>query len=415
MLSLNMFDLVRGFAQVVDMVNTTLAGHHQRVAYMVDLLCRRLDLDRTSWNQVVMAAMLHDVGVIPLHERIDHLVFEKDMGRHSVAGWLLLDSCPVLHAEAKIIRYHHIHWDRAAALSEEERPAARLGNLIHLADTADVFVRTNSSPDNLLRLIRQDAGRAYHPESARAAADIFSAPGFFGSLTEASSELTLAPCPECLLSEEKAVMFSLLFSYIIDARSHFTATHSSGVAHLVRDLHERLNFPEKDRRSIFVAGLLHDIGKMGVPLHLLEKPGPLTAEEFDQVSRHARLSQKVLASIPGFEKIAPWGAMHHEKLNGRGYPDGLRGEEIPPEARLTAVADILTALTEDRPYRPGLRKNECLKILDEMVGQKALDREAVAAVHDNFEEISQVRIQAQARAARFFRHLIQNIQEATAA
>ncbi len=179
-----------------------------------------------------------------------------------------------------------------------------------------------------------------------------------------------------------------------------------------RYLHECLDLPPEDRRAIFVAGLLHDIGKMGVPLNLLEKKGPLEAHEFQEVSRHARLSKEVLSAIPGFERVAPWGAMHHEKLNGRGYPDGLRGEEIPLESRLTAVADVLTALTEDRPYRPGLGKSDCLKILDQMVANNELDKDVVAAVHDNYDEIRGVCRQAQTLASRFFRDLAKEIHSA---
>jgi HD-GYP domain-containing protein (c-di-GMP phosphodiesterase class II) len=409
-----MFDLVRGFAEVVDLVNATLANHHRRVAYIAGALGHLLNLDRISRNRLVMAAMLHDVGVIPIHELTDSLIFEKDMERHSLAGWLLLDSCQVFRDEAKIIRYHHSGWRRILILPEAERPLARLGNLVHLSDAIDMHIRTQSRPDNLLRNIRAGAGSIFSPEMVEAAAELLSRPGFFTDLSEASNCFGLPPGPELIIHEDQVALFALLFARVIDARSPFTATHSSGVAHLARFLYELADLPDGNRQAIFVAGLLHDIGKMGVPLELLEKQGPLEPDEFRQVSRHALLSYEVLSSVPGFEEVAPWGAWHHERLNGQGYPQGLKAGEIPLESRLMAVADVLTALSEDRPYRVGLSSDQVLSIMDRMVGEGALDGDVLALVHDRIEETFEVGRQAQALAKLFFRRLTRDIAEATA-
>ncbi|MDR1044752.1 MAG: HD domain-containing protein [Candidatus Adiutrix sp.] len=414
MLTLNMFDLVLGFAKVVDLVNATLANHHRRVAYIAGALGDLLNLDRLSRNRLVMAAMVHDVGVIPLHALTDSLVFEKDMERHSLAGWLLLDSCQVFRDEAKIIRYHHSSWQRILTLPEEERFPARLGNLVHLSDAIDVHVRTHFHPDNLVREISAGAGSIYSPEVAGAAVELVSRPGFLNNLSEASNSFWLPPGPELIIHEDRVALFALLFARVIDARSPFTATHSSGVAHSARFLYELAGLPDRNRPAIFVAGLLHDIGKMGVPLELLEKQGPLEPDEFRQVSRHALLSYEVLSDIPGFEKVAPWGAWHHERLNGRGYPQGLKADEIPLESRLMAVADVLTALSEDRPYRAGLSNDQVLSIMDRMVDEGALDGDVLALVHDHIEETFEVGRRARALAKRFFQRLGRDIAEATA-
>ena len=407
-----MFDLVHGFAEIIDLVNTTLASHHQRVAFITDELCRGLEVGRSDRNRMVMAAMLHDVGVIPLQDKADSLVFEKDMERHSLAGAFLLNSCPLFQREAKLIRYHHTFWGAIEALPEEERAAARLGNIIHLADIMDVQARTRANPAELARNLRAQSGREFSPAGVEAALDLLADPGFFAGLTWAAQDLNLGPSPELMLTGDEATVFCLLFSHVIDARSHFTATHSSGVAHLARYIHKLAGLPDKSRQVMFVAGLLHDIGKLGVPLELLEKQGPLTGEEFARVSRHAALSLEVLASIPGFEEVAPWGALHHEKLNGRGYPRGLRAEALSPESRITAVADVLTALTEDRPYRAGLDNGRALVILDEMVTEGGLDAEVVDLVHQNIDDISEVRRLSQKLARKFFQDLSGDIQAA---
>lgn len=411
--NINRLDLVKAFSGVLDMVNTTLASHHIRVAYIANEICDRLGTTSAHRHRVLIAAMLHDIGVIPLHDRADNLVFEKEMRRHSEAGWLLLNTCPLLREEGLIIRYHHTNWSDVDKLDEPDLTAARLGNIIHLADMIDVRIRTHPGESaGLFRELAEGSGALYAPQYVEAAGDIVAAPGFFQNLTKAATNLSAPLDDDLALSRDETTVYSQLFSHVIDARSPFTAIHSSGVAHLSLFIHRLADLEDEDRPAMFVAGMLHDIGKVGVPLEFLEKAGPLTPEEFQAVSRHAGLSYEVLSSIPGFHRIAPWGAWHHERLNGQGYPNRLSDAEIPAESRIIAVADVLTALTEDRPYRPGLDNDETFKILDQMVAQGALDGDIVSLVRANIEDINQVRRFAQTLAAKFFRGLTRDIRDA---
>jgi HD-GYP domain-containing protein (c-di-GMP phosphodiesterase class II) len=411
-MQINMFDLVRGFSSVVDLVNTTLASHHQRVAYIAGTLCRSLNLEQKTINKVVLAAELHDLGVIPLHVQIDGLMFEKNTFEHSVAGQLLLSTCSLMTDISRVIRYHHASYQDLPSLSEEDQRAAEDGNIIHLADTIDMSSRSPAGIERLRHVLKTGAGTVFPGSTVEAAMDLIKSPDFFHTLEEASGGLVLPPSPELMLSAEEVTEFSLLFAHIIDARSPFTATHSSGVANLSVLLHELTGLPQGDRQTMFVAGLLHDIGKMGVPLEFLEKQGPLTKEEFAAVSRHAALSQEVLGGILGFERIAPWGAWHHERLNGSGYPNGHHGDKITLESRLTAVADVLTALTEDRPYRAGMTNEGAFKILDKMVADGALDGEVVALARLHMEDIGEARREAQNLASEFFKSLQLEIKKA---
>lgn len=410
---INRLDLVKSFSGVLDMVNNTLASHHLRVGYIADEICRRLGLPAERRHRVLGAAMLHDIGVIPLNERPDDLAFEKDMRRHSEAGWLLLNTCALLREESLIIRHHHTDWELVEQLPEAEVSAARLGNIVHLADAVDVWARSHrdDSP-GLLRRLASDSGRLYAPEYAEAAMDLVAVPGFFRDLTEAARSLDVPLTDDLALSQDETTIFSQLFSHVIDARSPFTATHSSGVAHLGLFIHQLAGLEDLDRPAMFVAGLLHDIGKLGVPQQYLEKQGPLTKEEFSAVSRHAALSYEVLSGIPGFHRVAPWGAWHHERLNGDGYPNRLTEAALPTESRIIAVADVLTALTEDRPYRRGLHNGETISILDVMTARGDLDGDLVDLVRDNIEDIDQVRRSAQGLAAKFYRGLTRDIRKA---
>ena len=176
-----------------------------------------------------------------------------------------------------------------------------------------------------------------------------------------------------ILTPQETIRFSTLFGHIIDSCSPFTATHSTGVAHMAVALGRLTGMGQDDLDTLFVAGMLHDIGKLGIPLALLEKPGQLTDEEFPKVKRHADLSRLWLDAVPGFERVSVWGGGHHERLDGKGYPLGLKGEEIPLPSRIMTIADVFTALTEDRPYRKGMTPPEALRIVKGMVKQGHLD------------------------------------------
>ncbi len=409
MLQLNSFDLIKGFSSVLDLLNTTLADHHQRVAVIVDQICSRLSLPPQDRRLALTSAMIHDLGVITLGDRGDSLLFEKDMISHSLAGYLMLQTCPLLADEAVILLHHHSNWREVGELPEEERRLGALGNLIHLADSIDLCSRLNLAKSKVVWMIEKGLSRSFEKNSAEAALDFLNAPDFSDSLANPGAYLDSHPASE-ILKDDDVTVFSRLFSQVIDSKSPFTATHTTGVAWIGRALHQLGGFAEHDRPTMFVAGLLHDIGKVGVPTELLEKPGPLDREEFKKISRHAALSLEILGAVPGFEKVAPWGALHHEKLNGRGYPKGLTAGELAPESRLMAVADVMTALTEDRPYRAGLGEERTLSIINNMVTQGGLDGDMVKILSDNYGEVNDIRKKAQAEAAEFFKNLTRNIQ-----
>ena len=154
------------------------------------------------------------------------------------------------------------------------------------------------------------------------------------------------------------------FAGVVDAKSPFTARHSRQVAEVTLAISERLGFSAAERRDLGRAALLHDIGKLSVPNSILDKAGPLTAEEWQTVRMHPYYTLRILSHIQGFEPLARVAAAHHERLDGRGYFLGLRAEQIPLEARILAAADIFEALTSSRPYRPALPEEVALRMME---------------------------------------------------
>lgn len=141
---------------------------------------------------------------------------------------------------------------------------------------------------------------------------------------------------------------------LVETRDEETRGHSDRVAALAARLAERLQLPASDVEQIKVAGIVHDIGKIGVPDKILLKPGPLTSEEFESIKKHPEVGADILEGITSVQELAPVVRSHHERFDGSGYPAGLAGEEIPLCARIIAVADSFDAMISNRAYRKGL-------------------------------------------------------------
>jgi putative nucleotidyltransferase with HDIG domain len=154
----------------------------------------------------------------------------------------------------------------------------------------------------------------------------------------------------------------------IDAKSPWTAGHSTRVTRMAVAIATAMDLPQKDRELIRRGGLLHDIGKIGIPALILDKAGPLTASERAIIEEHPSLGARILEPLPHCQELLPMVLQHHERLDGSGYPHGLRGDEISLHARVMAVADVYDAMTSDRPYRRGLPLSEAVAFIRDGAG-----------------------------------------------
>jgi putative nucleotidyltransferase with HDIG domain len=169
------------------------------------------------------------------------------------------------------------------------------------------------------------------------------------------------------------------FASIVDAKSPYTARHSAGVAEIADGIAETIGLDHPTRGLLRRAALLHDIGKLGVSNRILDKRGSLTEGEWGSVRRHPRLSLVILRGVPALADVARLAVMHHERLDGRGYPYGMTASELDMPARILQVADVAEALTAERPYRAALPVDEVLSIMRAEAGTR-LDEKAFAAL-----------------------------------
>lgn len=154
--------------------------------------------------------------------------------------------------------------------------------------------------------------------------------------------------------ERAGLSFATALVAALDARDEYTAGHSAAVAIYARDIADRLGLSEDEQHLAHLCGLVHDIGKVGLPAGLLEKAGPLSLEERRRMEKHPEIGERILAKVDDYAEIARIVRHHHERVDGHGYPDGLIGREIPILSKIIAVADAYNAMTSDRPYRDAM-------------------------------------------------------------
>jgi putative two-component system response regulator len=183
------------------------------------------------------------------------------------------------------------------------------------------------------------------------------------------------------LDNAETVLFSLALS--IEAKDPYTEGHCDRLSKYSVALAEKLGLPDHLRVALRRGGLIHDIGKLAVPEHILLKPGPLTAEERKIMERHTVIGEGICAPLRSFRHVLPIIRHHHEKQDGSGYPDGLKGEQVPLTARILQITDIYDALTTDRPYRKALPQEKAFAILREEVKRGWWD----GAILDEFEAV----------------------------
>jgi HD-GYP domain-containing protein (c-di-GMP phosphodiesterase class II) len=394
--------LVIGFSKALDLVNPLLTDHHARSAYVAAAVATELDWPLSDRSEIILAALLHDCGALSTLERLGGLRFDlAGPFRHAEVGYVLLSRFAPFAAAADAVRYHHIDWNSAAA--RDFVPAS--AHLLHLADRVSVLVDTarplREQATGILGAVKERAGTSFFPAMAEAFLRVGDDPAFWeGLVSPQLNPSLLCGCDDVGINLDLEGLRDLarFLCRVIDFRSRFTATHSSGVAASAGAIAGLLGVAPDDRTRLEIAGYLHDLGKLAVPEQILEKPGRLDAEELVVVRRHAQLTMDVLDAMPGLGEIAAWAALHHERLDGRGYPFGLSGESLSLGSRIVAVADVFTALIEDRPYRLAAPDEKVRQILSEQATAGALDHSVVAAALDNYQEIK-AHCQAQQTAA----------------
>jgi putative nucleotidyltransferase with HDIG domain len=264
------------------------------------------------------------------------------------------------------------HWD-GSGKPENLRGAdiPLYSRIALLAQVIDVF-QMSEDEDAARKEVLNRSGTWFDPELAAVFHRVASRPSFWDALNGDDIQeliLELEPLEQSILVDDDYLDdIAAGFAEVVDSKSPFTKGHSERVTLFTDIIAEELGFSLPHRRWLKRAALLHDIGKLGVSNTVLDKPGKLDADEWVAMKEHAVQTETILSRISVFKQLAPIAGAHHEKLNGMGYPKGLKGDEIALESRILAVADIFDALTAERPYRTAMPVAKALSIMTEDVG-----------------------------------------------
>ncbi len=394
---------LQSLGEAADLVHPQLADHHKLTGFIAASLAATMGLSLEEQETLLCAGMVHDIGAFSVSKRLDVARFDaEDVFPHCLAGYILLRGFPSLAHIADMVRYHHIRWDQGRVCELLRDGAARSGHILHLADRIAVGVRERD--DNPLEigkgvigLIRNQSGKMFDPELV----DVFMSLGreerFWFETASLSDEIVgrYWPSGTAVKGTMPVSEMAHFFSRVIDFRSSFTATHSKSVSAVAERLGLLSGLSQTESGLLNVAGHLHDLGKLGVPVEIIEKPGKLTEQEYDIMKIHPYYTLQVLRKVPGLEAIGRWCSYHHEFLDGSGYPFHMKADEICIQSRILSVADTFTALTEDRPYRRGMPMEEVKRILSGLAGVAKLDDHVVAQATRHSDEIYQCMLAVQ--------------------
>lgn len=408
---LELFSLLSCLSDIMDWISPELDNHHKQVAMIAYKIGEELDLSYEEQSEILCAAILHDIGAISLLERIKLSKFEHDDPcKHAETGYRLLKIFKPLESSAKIVRYHHTPYSCGGINGEEIPLGSRILMIAdHISTLIDKKAEILGQTSRISEQIRSGYRVSYDPKATEAFLKLSKTEAFWLDSTSHTIDRQLKQVThmqKLVLDKNHLLSFANFIRRIIDFRSQFTATHSSGVSAVAEKIGRLRGLSDHDCFELKVAGYLHDLGKLAIPKEILEKPDKLTPEEFNFMRAHTFYTYRTLESVEDLAQINKYGSFHHEHLDGNGYPFKINASELSIGSRIMAIADVFTAITEDRPYRKGM-KNPMI-VLDGMIDHK-LDKEIVRLVKDNPEEINEVRISAQQNSIEEYEQFIQKI------
>ena len=366
------------------------AEHGKRVAWLSMKMAEGMGLSEEQLVDFIGCAVLHDNAVIEyLQEEKKRQIVSAgprdgdDTGISYLAGHAIIGErnaalLPFRTGVKNVILWHHENADGSGALGLRQDQTDFRSEFIHVADAVDIlYDLKNAEPAGFEEIRKFVAGEAGHLFSDRAAAQ-------FQKIAFEDILDLQAKGPEALLkerlpaiwhdySDEEIKAIAEFFAKIVDYKSPFTTAHSLGVAGKAKTMAEYYGWDADKTIRYYLAGAMHDIGKVVIGNEILEKPGKLDQWEYSVMKDHARASLQILGDIEGFEDITEWAANHHEKLDGSGYSRGLDASQLSFEERLMACIDIYQALTEDRPYKAGMSHAKTIAIMKSMVEEGKID------------------------------------------
>ena len=369
--------LVEGLSYALDSAEKSYLSHSKHVAYISIMIAKELKLSIEQQEELYYAALLHDIGASNTYM----------IGEHCEIGRDIILKLPIKNIIAKYVYYHHEYCNGTGPFQLKGDQIPLQSQIICIANTFDArfgsIVALNLDVIKDIKEWLESNKELFEPNILATFKNLIKKEYIFldyfsNKFNDLSFKRIEIEGQD--LDFEEVKCFAYAFSRIIDMRSPFTYEHSVGIADLINKITVHLGYDIEIQQEMYIAALLHDIGKVAISNDIIDKKGLLTDEERFEINKHTYYTRWILERIKGFENITNYASNHHEKLNGNGYPFHLVENEIGELDRVMAICDIYEALTEDRPYRNKMPIEKVWTIIDEMVDNNELDGELVEKI-----------------------------------
>ena len=376
--------------KTLGIINNKIMSHGEITGYIVYKMMEYENAyteQRYTEQELVdytMLGILHDIGLFKEDNVKNVTEFEtKNLWPHSVYGFLFLKYLSPIGDRAEIVLYHHLDYNRHNLIQSSY---LHVIELLNLADKMDTFLHLKDE-----RLEPDYFSKYRNIKFSGAALDIFQKAEACYGITENlingkyREELDVLLAKRAFSEQYKKGFLEMLV-YTIDFRSEHTVIHTLATVNFAEQLGRLFRLPGKDLRDLHYGALLHDLGKIAIPLHILESTGRLSDEEMKVMKAHVRITEMILEGVVD-DDVLQIAVRHHEKLDGTGYHKGLVAADLTLPQQIIAVADILSALYGKRSYKEAFSKEKILGIMNSDADNGKINRSVVTTLERNYDNI----------------------------
>jgi putative nucleotidyltransferase with HDIG domain len=405
--SISLSEIISALSYALDLTEGAVQGHALRSCLLGMRIAAETKLPSNQSDSLYFALLLKDIGCSSNASRLCEIVGEDDSAAkyrrwtrsheskrsngskltpfgvplqahlsHSDRGAGIVAKLGMGDLAAQAVRSVDEHWDgngHPSSLRGEQIPL--LSRICAIAQHLDVFSAARGTEAAIDTLLHR-SGTWFDPELVRVAISLHRRRSLWANCTAADSH---DDTRQAVLDLDQGRLqlkcgqidqICEAFADVVDAKSHFTFRHSLGVADAAFGIAQSLGLAPDRVQLVRRAALLHDIGKLSVPNTILDKQGDLSKDDWKAVHQHPIVTRRILERIGPFREMGIIAGEHHEKLDGTGYPNRLMAPDLSVESRIIAVADVYAALSEDRPYRPGLDAAQVVSIMESLIPHK---------------------------------------------
>jgi HD-GYP domain-containing protein (c-di-GMP phosphodiesterase class II) len=383
-MQLRMDQLIKTIGTALDIVEGELLGastnHGKRIAVLCTAMGRHLNMSEEEVLALSAGAILHDNALT------EYILAEREGKKHDPAmklhcelGQRNLESLGFGEIVRDMLLYHHEKADGSGPFGKKEGEFPLSAEIISIADYLDVFYHFQQAAVYDLPVLRADIsvqkGKLFTGRAAEALRAVLDDRMLFSLRDDRIEETADKLLPPWTVDMEDEVIknFAEFIIRIIDYKSRFTKEHSLGIAEKAWYLGGYYGYDNTARTHFYLAAALHDLGKLAIPVDILEKQGKLTDHEFRIIAKHVYHTWRLLKDIRGFEQICTWASSHHEKLDGTGYSFGKKAGGLDFNSRLLACIDIYQGVSEPRPYHPARNHRDTMAVLYDMAAKGLID------------------------------------------